>query len=134
MGVIKMKILIGTKNPGKIEGAKQAFEKYFDEVEIEGISVDSNVGDQPKSRNYRGIHAKQTFRQFLTIPENVNGATYGIYQTLCPDMSYTGTERKSYTAKTFVIIHGRGRGQRRYRITRCRLNVRLPHIPFQPLP
>ena len=42
-----MKILIGTKNPGKIEGAKQAFEKYFDKVEIEGISVDSNVGDQP---------------------------------------------------------------------------------------
>lgn len=42
-----MKILMGTKNPGKIEGAKQAFEKYFDNVEIEGISVDSEVGDQP---------------------------------------------------------------------------------------
>ena len=42
-----MKILIGTKNPGKIEGARQAFEKYFDNVEIEGISVKSNVGDQP---------------------------------------------------------------------------------------
>ena len=42
-----MKILMGTKNPGKIEGAKQAFEKYFDKVEIEGIPVDSNVGDQP---------------------------------------------------------------------------------------
>ena len=42
-----MKILIGTKNPGKIEGAKQAFEKYFDNVEIEGIPVNSNVGDQP---------------------------------------------------------------------------------------
>ena len=42
-----MKILIGTKNPGKIEGAKQAFEKYFDKVEIEGIAVKSNVGDQP---------------------------------------------------------------------------------------
>ena len=42
-----MKILIGTKNPGKIEGAKQAFEKYFDNIEIEGISVSSNVGDQP---------------------------------------------------------------------------------------
>ena len=38
---------MGTKNPGKIEGAKQAFEKYFDNVEIEGISVDSEVGDQP---------------------------------------------------------------------------------------
>ena len=42
-----MKILMGTKNPGKIEGAKQAFEKYFDNVEIQGISVDSDVPDQP---------------------------------------------------------------------------------------
>ena len=42
-----MKILIGTKNPGKIQGAKEAFEKYFDSVEIEGISVESNVGAQP---------------------------------------------------------------------------------------
>ena len=42
-----MKILIGTKNPGKIEGAREAFEKYFDNVEIEGISVNSEVGDQP---------------------------------------------------------------------------------------
>lgn len=38
---------MGTKNPGKIEGAKQAFEKYFTEVEIEGIPVDSEVSDQP---------------------------------------------------------------------------------------
>lgn len=42
-----MKILMGTKNPGKIEGAKEAFEKYFDNVEIEGVSVDSEVSDQP---------------------------------------------------------------------------------------
>ena len=42
-----MKILMGTKNPGKIQGAREAFEKYFDNVEIEGIAVDSEVGDQP---------------------------------------------------------------------------------------
>lgn len=42
-----MKILMGTKNPGKIEAAKQAFEKYFENIEIEGIQVSSNVGDQP---------------------------------------------------------------------------------------
>ena len=42
-----MKILMGSKNPGKIEGARQAFEKYFDNIEIEGISVESNVGAQP---------------------------------------------------------------------------------------
>ena len=38
---------MGTRNPGKIEGAKQAFEKYFDNIEIEGISVSSEVSDQP---------------------------------------------------------------------------------------
>lgn len=42
-----MKILIGTKNPGKIEGAKEAFSKYFKEFDIEGISVESNVSSQP---------------------------------------------------------------------------------------
>lgn len=42
-----MKILMGTKNPGKIQGAKEAFEKYFENVEIEGIQVSSEVGDQP---------------------------------------------------------------------------------------
>lgn len=42
-----MKILMGTKNPGKIEGAKQAFERYFKDIEIEGIAVNSDVSDQP---------------------------------------------------------------------------------------
>ena len=42
-----MKILMRTKNPGKIQGAKEAFEKYFDNVEIQGIAVESEVGDQP---------------------------------------------------------------------------------------
>ena len=42
-----MKILMGTKNPGKIQGAKEAFEKYFNNVEIEGIPVNSDISDQP---------------------------------------------------------------------------------------
>lgn len=42
-----MKVLIGTKNPGKIEGATEAFKNYFEEFEIEGISVSSDVGDEP---------------------------------------------------------------------------------------
>ncbi len=42
-----MKILIGTKNPTKIEGAKRAFKHYFDDFEIEGISVGSEVSDEP---------------------------------------------------------------------------------------
>lgn len=42
-----MKVLIGTKNPGKIEGAKIALENYFDNVEIIGVSVPSHVSEQP---------------------------------------------------------------------------------------
>lgn len=42
-----MKVLIGTKNPGKIEGAKRALENYFKNVEIVGVKVDSNVSEQP---------------------------------------------------------------------------------------
>ena len=42
-----MKILMGTKNPRKIQGAKEPFEKYFENVEIEGVASDSEVGDQP---------------------------------------------------------------------------------------
>ena len=42
-----MKVLIGTKNQGKIEGAKKALEHYFTDVELKGIPVESNVNEQP---------------------------------------------------------------------------------------
>ncbi len=42
-----MKVLIATKNQGKVEGAKRALLNYFDDIEIEGIPVESNVGDEP---------------------------------------------------------------------------------------
>ena len=50
-----MVILIATKNKGKIEGAKRAFEKFFDDVEVEGISAQSNVPEQPvNDETWRG--------------------------------------------------------------------------------
>ena len=42
-----MKVLIGTKNPGKIESAKRAFEHYFEDVEVIGIKAASDVSEQP---------------------------------------------------------------------------------------
>ena len=42
-----MKVLIGTKNPGKIKGAKMALENYFENVEVVGISSPSGVSEQP---------------------------------------------------------------------------------------
>lgn len=45
-----MKVLIATKNQGKIEGAKRALENYFKNVEIDGIPVNSDVPDQPVNK------------------------------------------------------------------------------------
>ena len=42
-----MKALIGTTNPGKIEGAKEALEVFYKDVEVTGYKASSNVGDQP---------------------------------------------------------------------------------------
>ena len=42
-----MKVLIGTKNPGKIEGATEALKNYFDDFDIDGIPVSSDVSEEP---------------------------------------------------------------------------------------
>lgn len=42
-----MNVIIGTKNQGKIDGARKALENYFENVEIQGIPVESNVSEQP---------------------------------------------------------------------------------------
>lgn len=50
-----MKVLIGTKNPGKVEGAKRALEKYFQDIELIGVKVESNVNEQPVGiETYKG--------------------------------------------------------------------------------
>ena len=42
-----MNILIGSKSPKKIQGAKEAFDNYFDNFNIAGIAVPSNVSNEP---------------------------------------------------------------------------------------
>ncbi|MBQ8430920.1 MAG: DUF84 family protein [Clostridia bacterium] len=50
-----MKVLIGTTNPGKIEGAERAFNKFFENVVVEGYKSASNVPDQPVNLDiYKG--------------------------------------------------------------------------------
>jgi inosine/xanthosine triphosphatase len=41
------KILAGSKNPVKIRSVIDAFEKYFEDVEVIGFDVNSKVSDQP---------------------------------------------------------------------------------------
>lgn len=46
-----MKINIGSKNPVKIESVREAFGLFFDNVNVEGFSVNSGVSSQPKTLN-----------------------------------------------------------------------------------
>ena len=80
-----MKVLIATKNQGKIEGAQKALLHYFDNVDIEGIPVESNVSEQPVNDEiYAGAknrvrNLKEYARQnhieadlFLSIESGIN--------------------------------------------------------------
>lgn len=42
-----MKILVGSQNPVKIEATEKAFEKFFDNIDVKGANVDSEVSNQP---------------------------------------------------------------------------------------
>jgi inosine/xanthosine triphosphatase len=45
--LVIMKILVGSKNPVKLKAVEETFALYFENVEVIGMSIDSNVSDQP---------------------------------------------------------------------------------------
>ncbi len=80
-----MKILIATKNQAKIEGAKRALSRYYSNIEISGITVPSEVSEQPVNQAiYKGaknriknlkLYAKQNNIQadlYLSIESGIN--------------------------------------------------------------
>jgi inosine/xanthosine triphosphatase len=83
-----MKILMGTKNPGKIEGAKQAFERYFSNVEIEGVPVNSDVSNQPFNEEiFQGAKNRVKNLKEYALENNIVADYYvateaGIFDTL----------------------------------------------------
>lgn len=67
-----MKVLIATKNQGKIEGAKRALLKYFDNIEIQGIPVNSDVSEQPVNDEiYTGAKNRVTNLKRYTQENNI---------------------------------------------------------------
>lgn len=75
-----MKVLIATKNAGKIEGARRALSHYFSDVEIEGLPVESNVGEQPVNNDiYNG--AKNRVRN-LKKYANDNNISADLYLSI----------------------------------------------------
>lgn len=75
-----MKVLIATKNQGKIEGAKRALQNYFEEVEIQGIPVESNVGEQPVNDEIY-IGAKNRVKN-LKVYAKENGIEADLYLSI----------------------------------------------------
>lgn len=66
-----MKFLIGTQNPGKIKGAKEALGNYFNDFDIEGIAVSSDVSEEPINNEiYEG--AKNRVNNIIKYAEENN--------------------------------------------------------------
>ncbi len=66
-----MKVLIGTKNPGKIKGARTALENFYKDVEIEGVSAPSGVNEQPVN-NETYIGAVNRVKNTIQYAKNNN--------------------------------------------------------------
>ena len=65
MNMKPTKVLIGSENRVKIESARQSFSRFFNPLEIHGLSVDSGVSAQPFNQDTfvgaknRAEHAKR---------------------------------------------------------------------------
>jgi len=69
-----MKIFVGSENPVKIEAVKEAFTKYFGEVEVIGIGVESHVPAQPvNDETYIGAQSRAIHLKELNEKENLGG-------------------------------------------------------------
>ena len=44
-----MKVVVASRNPVKIAATRSGFQTYFDQIDIEGASIESGVSDQPMS-------------------------------------------------------------------------------------
>lgn len=72
-----MNILIATKNPTKIEGAKRAFSRYFKDFEIDGIPVLSDVSDEPVNEElYNGAKNRITNLKKIANEKNIEADFY----------------------------------------------------------
>lgn len=82
-----MKILVGSKNPVKLQAVEEAFSLYFNNIDVVGISVNSGVADQPiNDETFKGAEnrAKELIR--INSADNLKtdfviGIEGGIQQT-----------------------------------------------------
>ena len=72
-----MKAVIGTKNQGKIEGARRALAHYFQNIEVVGVPVESNVSEQPiNSEIYEGARNRIENLKIYCKENNIDADFY----------------------------------------------------------
>ncbi len=68
-----MKILVGSKNPVKIDSVKNAFSKYFSDIQIIGIHAESGVSPQPiNDETFEGAKNRAEELKNKNITEGLN--------------------------------------------------------------
>lgn len=83
-----MKVLIATKNQGKIEGAKRSLLTYFNNIDIQGIPVSSDVSDEPVNNDiYIGAKNRIKNLKLYAKENNIKADLFlsvesGIYNSL----------------------------------------------------
>lgn len=76
-----IKVLVGSTNPVKIAGAKEAFGRYFKKVSVKGIKIKSRVPEQPiGDQNFTGAEnrAQELWRRRHDKADFFVGAEGGI--------------------------------------------------------
>ncbi|MFA3783607.1 inosine/xanthosine triphosphatase [Melioribacteraceae bacterium 4301-Me] len=69
-----MKVLVGSKNPVKINSAHEAFSKFFHNVEVTGIEVNSGVPQQPiNEETFKGARNRALELIKINAEENLKG-------------------------------------------------------------
>ena len=67
-----MKVLVGSRNPVKVEAVREAFAKYFDPLEVIGLEVDPQVPPQPvNEETFAGVKNRVWALQSLNAAQNL---------------------------------------------------------------
>lgn len=100
-----MKVLVGSRNPVKLEAVEEAFLNYFDEVEVVGVEVDSKVSGQPiNEETFEGARNRALELQRISREEGFDGKFFvGIEGGILKLFS------RWFALSVMCIIDGRGR-------------------------
>jgi inosine/xanthosine triphosphatase len=73
-----MKIVVGSNNPVKVEAVREAFAKYFTDLEVAGVQVESGVAEQPRSEQETIMGAKNRAKKCISEADYGVGLEGGV--------------------------------------------------------